>query len=493
MFFVSHLGWAQDVLDELVSVQYPHIKIHAFLDSIHQNYNVDFSYDPSVIPSDSSFVAVFDKQSLEEVLSIIFKNHHVGFESVDRQIIITTYQREVFVKDFILLTGVVVSAKNDQLLPLVNLALKDEPIGTTTNMEGQFEFLIPEKFIGKKIYFSSIGFEADSMTIPEEDTIIQISLDPQTVRLKEVEVRYLIADDIVKNFLKNKEKNYPVESALHTAFFRETIRQDGKFIEASEAILDIYKSSYLKTFDNEKVRFVRGRKRVEDTRVSYARLRLAGGPVLFSRIDVAKHLDFISEANDKNYFYMNKGKEVIQDRVVYKVGFKPVVELEDIYYEGDLYFDIESFALICAEFSMTKRTLRQSEKYLIQKQAKKVKSSPVFTHYYIDYRAYNNKWILNRVSGELIIRIHDKRNKVKSEYLATAEMIITDSEAAAGRRIKYSESFKPNYVLAKEIVDYDPDFWKNYNVIKPEEDLEKVFKASVVDINVVPKPKKTKP
>lgn len=89
--------------------------------------------------------------------------------------------------------------------------------------------------------------------------------------------------------------------------------------------------------------------------------------------------------------------------------------------------------------------------------------------------------------------MQDKRNKTRSEYQASADLLITNAQQGKDQRIRYSEAYKINYVLADQIVGYDPMFWKDYNVIHPEEELIKIFKSTPVEINLVPQPKKTKP
>ena len=486
--FLSSMCHAQDVLDEKIDINYGWLKIEALLDSLHTQYAFFFSYDPSQLPGDSIINSNFKNQSIHEVLSKVFTHHDLNFQSVDRQIIISKYQRDISVKNYITVNGTVHSSENEQKIPLVNIAIKGQPLGTTTNMEGEFCFLIPIVYIGEQLTLSSIGYETQTHTVPDKDTLLSVNLRPQTIQLKEIKVRYIKPDEIIKRVIENRERNYFTHSMLLTAFFRESIKQDGKYIEVSEAVLDIYKSSYLKTQDKEEARFVKGRKKVEDNGVSVARLKLAGGPALFSAIDVVKHLDFMSQDEDRNYFYIYKGKDIVHGRVVYKVAFKPIVEFEDIYYEGEMYVDVETFALLKADFSMTKQTLRNSDRYLIQKHAKKVKSMPVHTFYQVNYRPYKDKWMLSNVRGELIIKMQDKKRKTKSEYHASAELLVTNAQNGNGRRIKISEAFKSKYVLADKIVGYDPMFWKDYNVIRPEDELQKVFKSSAVEINLVPQP-----
>lgn len=481
-----------NVLHDKIDVGYPAIKIEALLDSLHYLYDYDFSYDPSQLPTDSIVNAVYHRQSLYFILKDVLRNYDFLISSMGRQVIIAQHKGKAALNNYITINGTIVSAGNSQPLPLVNIVIKGQPLGTTSNTEGKFTFLIPREHMHGKLNLSSIGYQSDSLHIPKTDTTLLIALWPQTIRLKEIKVVFLPADEIVKQLIKNRDRNYFTDPMLLTAFFRESIKQDGKYIEVSEAVLEIFKGSYLNSDDTEDARFIKGRKKVEDKEVSVARLKLAGGPALFSTIDVAKHLNFISGSDGQNYSYTYQGKEIVHNRVAYKLGFKPIAELDGIYYEGDLYVDVESFALIRAEFGMTKKTLRNSNKYFILKNAKKVKSTPAFTYYSVDYRPYNDKWLLNSVRGELVIKMQDKRNKTKSEYQISSEMLITDAQPGEGQKIKYSESFKTNYVLADKIVAYEPLFWKDYNVIRPEEELEKVFKNAAVEINLVPQTKKTK-
>jgi hypothetical protein len=53
---------------------------------------------------------------------------------------------------------------------------------------------------------------------------------------------------------------------------------------------------------------------------------------------------------------------------------------------------------------------------------------------------------------------------------------MSDFKDAGKMKFKPSELYKSKYILTDEIKSYDPEFWKNYNVIKPDEKIENVFK-----------------
>ncbi len=482
-------------LDSLsISVHYESISIEHFLDSLHQKHQIYFAYDPLTIPHDSIINAIYNNQPISFILKDILKKHDLEFETTNRQIIITPKYRSIKVKNYITLYGNITAQENDKPLPLVNISILGQPIGTTSNYDGFYKFLIPQNFKGDTLYFSSIGYKSHKVIIPKSDSLLNISLNTSTIKLKEIKVQYLKAPEIIEKVITNIKKNYPKNPMLLTAFFRETIKQDDKYIEISEAVLDIYKGSYLLTDDMERTRFVKGRKTVDDKNVSLARLKLAGGPSLFATLDIVKHPDFLGLNDDLIYSYSYLGKTIERDRIVYIVGFKPLYEYENIYYQGELHIDSESFAIISADFKMTKQTLKESSKFLIQKRAKKIKSTPIYTQYHIEYRPIADKWILNNIRGELKIKIIDKRNKkTKSVYNTTSELLVTNAVNGKGQKIKYSDTFKSNFVLSDWITDYDEEFWKDYNIINPEKSLSNIFKSSAVEINLVPIREKTKP
>ncbi len=484
-----------DSIDSLsISAHYESISIEHFLDSLHQKHHIHFAYDPVTISHDSIINIDYKNKSISYILKDILKNQDIKFETNNRQIIITPNFRTIKLKNYITLTGNIISNTGSKPLPLVNISIIGTPIGTTSNYDGFYKFLIPRKNIGDTLYFSSIGYESRKMTVPDDDSLLNICLFQRSIKLKEIKVQYLNAAEIIKKVIDNIPDNYPENAMLLTAFFRETIKQDNKYIEISEAVLDIYKSSYLLINELERTRFVKGRKTVDDKNISLARLKLAGGPNLFATLDIVKHPDFLGKNQDLKYVYYYIGKTIERDKSVYIIGFKPLFESDNIYYQGELHIDTKSYAVVSADFKMTKQTLKESEKFLIQKRAKKIKSTPVYTQYHIEYRPVGDKWILNNIRGELKIKITDKRNKkTKSTYNTTSELLVTNAINGKGQKIKYTDTFKSNYVLSDWITTTDQNFWKDYNIINPEKRLIDIFKSLPVEINVVPLREKTRP
>ena len=211
--------------------------------------------------------------------------------------------------------------------------------------------------------------------------------------------------------------------------------------------------------------------------------KLEGGPFYFSRLDVVRRRDFIPDENGNSiYVYSLEGFGSEYDHLVYRVKFKPREDTGELYYQGELRIDTESYALVSAVFELTPKSIHRSRGYLIKRDARRFKTRPYFARYQVDYRPWGDLWVLNRVRGEVSLRIVDKSRRERSDIQTVSEMLVSDFTRAQSRqRIGWVEVFKADYILSERIGDFDPDFWQNFNIIRPDEVLEKVFMSNEID------------
>lgn len=74
------------------------------------------------------------------------------------------------------------------------------------------------------------------------------------------------------------------------------------------------------------------------------------------------------------------------------------------------------------------------------------------------------------------MRVHDRSKRERSVFDTVSEMLVTDFSVVEQRHaIPWSETFRSDYVLSEHLGEFDPDFWEYYNVIQPDEALEKVL------------------
>nr|WP_321453288.1 carboxypeptidase-like regulatory domain-containing protein [uncultured Carboxylicivirga sp.] len=464
---------------QVADFHYKNISLAALIDSISEQTNVKISYNAGVVPVDS-IVDINDSQIHPyDLLKKLLKNKPLQILLNHNQIVIREKIEKISTA-YLRFKGVVVDQDDGTPMAMVNIAVKNKALGTISNINGEFEFVIPSEYTNDSIVFSFIGYNNRLFSIAKVDSFFTVSMKSRDIKLKEVEIRYESVDDIIEKIKQHKSDNYFEEQTFLTGFYRESIKQDNKFVQVSEAIIEIQKPSYNNLLAFERVRFVKGRKLSGEKFMESINFKLEGGPYLFSRIDIARYSDFLPTKEDNKYEYSFKGIDYLNDEMVYQLGFAPVEDDGELKYKGLIWVDAQSYAIIHVDFELTKKSLKHSRKALIKKISRKIKANPHQAKYYIDYRKLNNKWIVNKVGGEIAIHINDKNQKINSEFVGLSELLISDCETDKRQHIKSSELYKPNYVLADEINETDEEFWENYNIIKPDEELEKVFKNTKV-------------
>lgn len=453
------------------------LSFKALIDSLSRRYNLSFAYDALAISDDSLFCVDFSRAPDKRWIASLFENDSVEVSFIGSQVIIGRLQGAPSLPEVIKIYGLVKDAAINEALAMVNISLEGEPLGTSTNDAGAFEFKLPRSFQGRRIVFSSLGFANIYMEVPANDTLVDIGMKSLSIPLPEVQVMYRDPMKIMMEVRQKIHGNYSLERFLLTGFFRETIRQNGKYVDVSEAVVEIVKPPYNNALDAERVRFVKGRKGRELSEMDMVQFKLVGGPYHFSQLDVVRHGDFMPDENGlSGYRYSFNGMDIEFGQLVYCIGFKPYSDIEGINYVGEMRIDSESMALVSIDFQMTGQSVRRSRSHLIKRDARRFKTRPFYARYYVQYRPWDDIWVISKVRGEVSVRVFDRSERERSVFETVSEMIISDFSIADHRiRIPATESFRADYILSEHVGDFDPDFWKYYNVIKADEALETVF------------------
>ncbi|MCU4154649.1 carboxypeptidase-like regulatory domain-containing protein [Carboxylicivirga sp. A043] len=468
---------------QVTSFKQQKITIEALFDSLTNHTSIDIAYDVNAIPHDSVINANFQNKHALQIVQEVLVHQNVDISYLNGQIIISkTLETAIQKEKSIRLIGTVYDKDDGTTLPLVNVTVMGKPLGSITNNQGQYEFKLPSHYAGEQLAFSFLGYHTSYFNVPQHDSLINIELQPTSIQLNEIEVTYKDPLKIIEQLQNHYPENYINQQCVLEGFFRESIKQDGAYVQVSEAIIQIIKPSYAKPSSMERVKFIKGRKKNDLQSMDFVDFKLEGGPFQFSRVDIARYQDFFS-ADNELYKYNYDGIDVLDEEIVYKVKFKPLTDDGDLLYYGILYIHADSYALVRSEFHLTNRALRSSGRSLIRKASRKIKVKPMKASYFIDYRKLQDKWILNRIKGEIVVKINERKHKINSEFTATTELLISDCEVNGKYKLKPSELYKSRFVLADQIKETDEQFWKNYNIIRPDESLEKVFKKTKVVSN----------
>ena len=187
---------------------------------------------------------------------------------------------------------------------------------------------------------------------------------------------------------------------------------------------------------------------------------------------------FIDEKYQGFYSYNISKVILYKDNPVYVLDFKPVGEFNDQGFTGEMYVHRETFAIVHVNFHYNKIGLKNAESVMIKKKPKGVKAKPVYANYMVNYKQYLEKWHLANVKASVKFKVRSRNDKINSEYHSVSDLLVTDIHDTELKKFDRDESFTQRDIFVEMINNYDPSFWENYNIIKPDEDLQNAFQSS---------------
>lgn len=465
------------VLEKIITLDIQNQPITLILDSISSQAHVFFSYDAILIEADKLTNLSASGISLQETLDTLFRSNFV-YQVLGDQIIIakqidTNPELVLSLSKPIVFRGRVSDRERKNVLPYTGISVLGTNIGTLSNIDGDFELKIPEKNKNDTVVFSHLGFRQYRMPISEiTEKNSAILLQPISIHLKEVQIIVLDAPQIVNRVVEKIGTNYPRDAEIMTAFYREVLKQDAKYIDVAEAVMDIRKAPYENANVPDRVKVVKGRKSHNVEASQFVDFKIQGGPYYITQLDVIKMLEsFLDhEFRDSHKYWLDEVVE-IDERKNYVIGFKPKEKTDYPCFQGKLFVDMSTLALVQAEFSLTRSGLKLANQSLIKKKPKDFSVRPLSADYMVSYRKANNKWHLSSAQASINFKVRSKSDKVNSTFHSVSDLLITDFKPDDGTHFKRDEVFNAKEIFTETITKYDDGFWGDYNTIKPSKDL----------------------
>jgi len=478
------------VFENRITINQKDQPINSILDQISWQAGVFFSYDASIFNTNQKYSVEASDKSLYTVLNQLFNPSVFKFIELENQVIISKIADKVLPEEirvdsipvkYFFLSGKIVNDKNDDPIKYATVSLFNKPIGTISNVDGNFLLKIHPDFIRDTIIISCMGFTQimiPAYKILDEDIIVMKQV---SIRIKEVKIVATTPEKLLKNIREHLSDNYSDNSKLMTGFYRETIKQDNNYINVSEAVIEILKAPYINTTRNDVVRIIKGRRSPDVKHFQWLNFKLQGGPFTITKLDIVKTVEsFIDKEYQKFYIYNISRVIWYNENPVYVLQFKPVSEFSDQGFVGELYVHRETFAIVHVNFHFNKNGLKYAESVMIKKKPKGVKAKPIYANYEVNYQQYLDKWHLANVKASVKFKVRSKNDKINSEYHSVSELLITYIQNTDLKKFDRDESFSQRDIFVEMINNYDPDFWENYNIIKPDEDLQNAFKTSIL-------------
>ncbi|MBN2484340.1 MAG: carboxypeptidase-like regulatory domain-containing protein [Bacteroidales bacterium] len=377
--------------------------------------------------------------------------------------------------NFIEIEGKLIDEATKKPVVFATVFVTGTSIGTVSNIDGEFILKVPKNKEQATISFAHIGYENKIVAVAGLLAPINtIEIKTATVPIDEVVVRPADGLAIILAALEKIPSNYSDVAEMQTAFYRETVKQNKKYVSVSEAVLDIYKAPYKSTFDYDRLKIYKGRKSHDVKKMDTVVVKLQGGPKTSLLLDVVKNPGDILDRETLEYYnFFLAGITTVDNRETYVIHFDQKDGVEYPLYMGNIYIDTKTYAFSGFDFNLSEKGLPYASKYLVKKKPVNMKIDVENGHYLIKYRFDNDRWYLNYVRSEIEFSSKWKQKLFKSDFQIMLEMAVTDRDRENIEKFATKETVKLNEVFADQVSYFEDDsFWGDYNTIKPDESIE---------------------
>ncbi len=369
----------------------------------------------------------------------------------------------------ITVSGRIVDQENNEALPFASIGIQGKPLGTISNLQGEFDFHIDNTLRNDILVVNMLGYKTFEQPVWSllTDTLV-IRLARANYLLQEVTIKdSLNGGDIMRIALSRMDDNYPSQPFLMEGFYRDLKKVADTYISLLEAAVEIYDENYQAPRNKYKLR--------ERVALKQVRRSLGYGSKFTTFFDQGNLLEDLLLHNSIRYRHLPDEEEFLLLLTREKDSYFNHQPVYVITLQQDgmiLYVDKKTFGIIHLEDENISDDFVGKKGGMISKLVK-VKRI-------VDFKQYEGKLFLNYLTVNSQINWYDaKTNALKFETELQQQLLINAIDPNTQRKINSRQKMK-GYGLQFQDEAYDKEFWDNYNVIKEStldrkiiEDLER--------------------
>jgi hypothetical protein len=289
--------------------------------------------------------------------------------------------------------------------------------------------------------------------------------------------------ELLRTAYRHVRDNYPLQHEHLTAFYREMIRKGNiKYLALNEAIIDIDKAPY-SGFTSDRAAIYKGRGSRNFQASDTLFVHFQGGIAGTLAGDIVKDPFIGCLPDDIPLFYdlSIDGSATIDGHDCIILGFREKKEDNDvILYDGRLYIDSESYAIVRTEYSLNVkgREEKAAARFVIRKPAD-FRMRAEKADYLLNFKQGDGDWHFDYARLELVFNARRKRTLFSHNYSIVSEMAVTDRKEEQFK-ITNQDKVKFNDILSNQVSDFsDPEFWGSYNIIEPDQSIEMAIRRII--------------
>lgn len=376
--------------------------------------------------------------------------------------------------------GKIVDSQSGTSLPFATIEAIGNNVATVSNLDGNFTIKLPKNADISEFKISYIGYRNKSISLNDfkKDRVLTVSLDATPVQLQEITVRPEDALNLIIEALRKVGENYSSQPMMMRGFYRETIVRNKNYVSISEAVVDIYKAAYNSDFQVDQVKIFKGRKSADVEKMDTVLFKLQGGPKTTLLLDVVKNpYILLSEEYGAIYDFRLTDVISINDKLHYVISFNQKEHVDEPYYNGKFYVDMEHLGISEIEFELNTSNKEMASRMFIQKKPIGMTVEPEKAVYRAKYTMDNNRWYFNYARAEVKFKVDWEKKLFNTYYTTMSEIAITDRTYESVEKFPTKDRFKTSDILDEKVyIFFDQDFWGGYNVIEPDQSIESAIR-----------------
>lgn len=381
-------------------------------------------------------------------------------------------------QEYTTISGRIIDQETKEPLPFSTIGIHETQIGVVANQDGLFDLTFPNSYSKDSLTTSMVGYESSTVKISSllDQDFVEFAMKTKHYVLPEVIVvsgEELSAEAIVELVRKSIPEHYPQKHFEMEAFYRDYKIEDGECVGLLEASVTISDKGYRKAPNpysmQEKVKLNQVRKSLNDNFKANMLVNYNIMKGFLSLNDIRYRHRWLSKRFKKEYEYEKVGYSTINDRLMY------LIRCTSSNWIFKVYVDAENYLVPKIEMEYTwedgvfenEWTLYDSIR-LEQRWAKEI----------LEFQEIDGKWlpkfhIFN--SESITYDLHTNEQLVVSQV--RQEFLVNHVDLTSKEKIEKAERMNQYEAMHLQVPAYDPEFWKNYNVIKLNPRDEKLIQG----------------
>jgi hypothetical protein len=473
------------ILDSTYTFRAGTVKTGNALDIISRQTGYIFTYDSRLIDPENNAEMTFSDVKLNVILDSILKNNSLVFSVVDKYIIISRagksslQQKDTLLqKDIKYITGVIIDDETLEPLQYATIAFKNKGKGTVTNNNGEFGLKITPDLTNDILSVSYLGYIGIEIPVKQvTSSNFKIRMKREFISIPEIIIRNQNPQEIIRRARNVIPHNYGNTPAYLTCFYREGVMKKRELQTYSEAVLQIFKSSYSGSIFGDQIKVYKSRK-IENTNLSDTlTVRLKAGLSTCLELDGAKNIfDFISSESMADYIYRITDIVTYDEEAAYAIEFEQRENVDMPLFKGTVYINTVDYAILYAEFELNQALMHKIKDSFISNSSREYNTWPVSVKYSVSYRKLNDRYFLSHVRGDLVFSSKEKKKLFNIIFKVFFEIAVTEIDLNNVTRFEREELAPIHSIFSKTITSYDPLFWGNQDFLRPEDNLLQALK-----------------